>query len=219
MANLATIINGENESYKDYLANVKEKVKPIVQIVDTKSAPASAATVKLVPVTDLLNTPSYCVIGAQTISDTQIDEQGDAISVNRTVGGVQLPADVNISPDFEKFIVLDNILDGSPVTEYVGRKATQLTITATFRAYYTAPEVNALDLSPNMFAQDLIEQFFQNAWQPNGSVSIQNSILNGLGITSIVINKMTLKFINGSTNVQLNLHCYEDVAGANLILS
>jgi hypothetical protein len=203
----------------EYQQQVNNKVPPVVQVQDYKGVQASSAVVKLVPVIDLLNSPSLCIIGAQTIADTQIDEQGDAISVNRLVGGVQLPADVNILPDFEKFIVLDNILDGVPITEYVGRKATQFTITATFRAYYKAPEISALDFSPNKFPQEDIEQFFQNVYQPNGSLTIQNSILNGLGITSIIINKMSLKFVNGSTNVNLTLHCYEDVAGANLILS
>ena len=75
------------------------------------------------------------------------------------------------------------------------------------------------DLSNNIFPQSLLEEFFQQVFQPNGSISIQNSILNGLGITNIIVQSMKPKFTNGSYNIGLTLDCYEDVAGSSLLLN
>ena len=207
----------------NFQSNVQSKVPSIEIELDTTPSTVSKSVVKLIPVTDLLNTPSMCTIGAQVVTETQVEtlDTGEVISypVQRSLGGVTLPADVNIEPTFEKFIVLDNILNGAPVTEYVGRKATKFTITATFRASYNGGQINANDLSNNIFPQSLLEEFFQQVFQPNGSISIQNSILNGLGITNIIVQSMKPKFTNGSYNIGLTLDCYEDVAGSSLLLN
>jgi len=209
--------------FNNFQHNVNSKVPYIEVELDTTPTTASKSVVKLIPITDLLNTPSMCTIGAQVVTETQVEtlDTGEVISypVQRIVGGVTLPADVNIEPNFEKFIVLDNILNGAPVTEYVSRKATKFTITATFRAQYNNGQINANDLTANIFPQDLLETFFQQVFQPNGSISIQNSILNGLGITNIIVQSMKPKFTNGSYNIGLTLECYEDVAGSSLLLN
>jgi len=216
-------LNRNKKQVDDFQKDVNKKVVKVQLEQDNIGAPTDVAIVKLVPVSDLLNTPSLCTIGAQVVTETQVEtlENGETISypVQRIVGGVTLPADVNIEPEFEKYIIVDSILNGSPVTEYVGRKATRFTINATFRAAYTNGQINANDLSNNIFPQSLLEDFFQQVFQPNGSISIQNSILNGLGITNIIVTKMKPKFTNGSYNIGLTLDCYEDVAGSSLLLS
>jgi hypothetical protein len=223
MAEIPNIAFKDRNGFSDFQQNVNSKVLPIVIEPDNKGVLASNAIIKLVPVSDLLNTPSVCTIGAQVVTETQVEtlDTGETISypVQRIVGGVTLPADVLIEPEFEKFIILDTILDGTPVTEYVGRKATKFTINATFRASYTGNQVNAADLTQNIFPQSLLEEFFQQVFQPNGSLSIQNSILNGLGITNIIVQKMKPTFTRGSYNIGLTLDCYEDVAGASLLLN
>jgi hypothetical protein len=203
--------------------NVNSKVPQQPQQQQLQGQNVGSSVVALVPVTDFSNTPSICIIGGQIVTSTTIQTlpNGQTISTQtqRNVGGVQLPQDVNIKLGFEKHIILDTILDGVPITEYVARKATTITITCTYRTYLTGTNVSILDGTQNTFPQSELEAFFQQIFTPNSVQSIENSYLNGLGINSIVIQKVEPICYNGSTNVQLTITAYENVAGGSLLLN
>lgn len=167
--------------------------------------PAQKTTVKKQE-TDLTNNPSLVVIG-----------------------GVTLPPDTIITFPGRNILVQTQILDGVSVFERINRAPVEIEFEFTLRmqqingiAYNntTAPSGLALAGVPqDLFPQAYIESVYNNIFLPKTIQTVQNTLLNGVGISQIIIEAFEPYTIRGSTNVPCRLRAFENVYGLPLNIS
>lgn len=187
----------------------QDKAAPYVQPVDPniqlngKTLPADA--IKPTPFKDTVNTPGYV-----------------------SIGGVVLPPDTLITPiEAKKILVVTEILDGPPVFERITTKATKIEFEFTLRMYQQggvnfngvagAPQ-NGPGPTNNVFAQEYLYQMWFRVFKPNSVLQVQNSMLNNLNISQLIVEEFHVAVVRGSTNIPCRLHCWENVVGQSLII-
>ena len=149
------------------------------------------------------------------------------IRLNNGVQEIVLPPDTVILPDAEKIIPQCVILDGVSVFERVARKPTLLEMRGTFRMQdingtrynNTNPPAGALGFINNVFPQDYINDVWTYTFLPDTVLIVKNSLLNGIGIQEVIVEKFSMEPGMGTKNVGFRLMCWEIVQGPNLIIS
>jgi hypothetical protein len=150
------------------------------------------------------------------------------------INGVQLPQDTITILDGEKVISESKILDGVALYERVSRKPFDIDFNFTIRSdadYTLAKAVNKTITQQSQsnfssstayeFPQKAIEGYFSQIWNLDQVVPVINTLLNGIGIKEIIIKKITITTIRGTTSVNGTIKClenYGDNKGGTLII-
>jgi hypothetical protein len=120
------------------------------------------------------------------------------------LNGIELPRDVIISIDGEKVLAISKIIDGVIVFEHISRNYFEINFEMTVRSFsemypnkYVFPEQNVVDI-------------FQKIFIPDSVMSVENTLLNAIGIFEVVIGKVRMTTLRGSTDVPVNIPCYEN---------
>lgn len=134
------------------------------------------------------------------------------------IGGVTLPNDTVPYLNGSKVIVKDNILDGVAVTERIQRNPYELEFEGILRQYTDTGYINS-DGSNTIFPQEILDDLWQKVWEPDGVQKVQNTMLNKLGITEMIVEKVTVTPFRGSKDINIRISGYENVPGETLILA
>lgn len=148
------------------------------------------------------------------------------ISFNNGVQEITMPPDTIIYPEFEKRLAMDYILDGPSVFERIQTKPTHLEFRGTFRMQdidgtrynNTKPPPGSLGIINNVFPQEFINDWHNYTWLPNTILVVKNSLLNGIGIQQVIVEKASLEPAPGNKNVGYRLTAWENVPGQSLII-
>lgn len=171
----------------------RDKVQYTPQVpdpnVDYHGATLPRDKVEYVPPTkDLTNNPSLCIIA-----------------------GVTLPQDTIVYLTGDKMLVQSQILDGVSVFERILRKPYQIEFEMVIRQ-------KTADGLGYVFPQDDLYNFWTKVWTPDSVQTVQNTYLNKLGISQIIIESVTPTTVRGSKNLPLRLKAWENVPGQSLII-
>lgn len=144
------------------------------------------------------------------------------------IGGIILPPDTTMQVDPKKLIVETKILDGVVVYERISREATVIEFNCTLRmqtqggqTFYntnTAPPGLQGPVN-NIFAQQYLHDIWYSVFMPDSVVSLQNSLLNNIGIFELVIEAAPFNTVTGTTNIPVRIRCKENVQGESLIIN
>lgn len=166
------------------------------------------------PTIDPTNLPSLVVLGtlAAVVSPFNGVVSGTPPITGSTLpnGAIVLPADVMIKHDLEKVVEETGILDGVAITEHIRRKSINIFMEFTIRAK------NGNDW---IFGQQFLDDLFQKIIYPSSIIFVQNTLLNKIGITQMVLIRESGTTIRGSINQPMALHFLESVPGQSLIVS
>jgi hypothetical protein len=151
------------------------------------------------------------------------------------INGVQLPQDTITIFDGEKIIAESKILDGVMLFERVSRKPFDIDFNFTIRSdsdftlLKSAPKSIQQQLQANFnesfsyeFPQKAIEGYFSQIWNLDQVVPVVSTLLNGVGIREIIIKKITITTVRGTTSVNGVIKClenYGDNKGGTLVIS
>lgn len=146
------------------------------------------------PVKDYSNYPSLTIIGL-TLAE-----------------GVKLPSDCAIYINGKKTIAQSKILDGVAVFERILRDPYEIEFEFVLRT-------KADTGGEYIFPQKAIETVWKNIFLPDSVLKIQNTYLNGLGVTEIVVESITPTTVRGSKNMPVRIKCFENIEGSSIIIS
>lgn len=132
-----------------------------------------------------------------------------------TPQSITLPEDTVIHCPGEKQLVETRILDGVSVTERINRDPYQIEFEFTLRA----TDASGTTFTGGAFPQKLLESVWNNLWLPDTVVKVQNTYLNGLGVSEIIIKKIKPTTVRGSTNIHVEISAIENVPGQMLDVS
>lgn len=136
------------------------------------------------------NDPSYCVIG-----------------------NVVLSANILLPIKNKKLIAKSQIVDGVTVFEHVSREAAEIdfdfTIFPAGVIQGTASNTNAFN-NVTTFNQTSLNTFWSTIWSANTIQAVQNTYLNGLGISQIIIESITVIPMHGKPNVGVKMRALEN---------
>jgi hypothetical protein len=164
-----------------------------------------------------------------TKDDSDFTNSPSVVKIN----GIQLPLDTLILLDDEKIIAESKILDGASIFEKVSRKPFSINFEFTIRQrinekFDTVRQsaTNTINTSLTgrgrfVFPQSVIENYIENIYKPDQVVKIENTYLNGIGITELIIKSATLTTIRGNTDVMGSLKCFENynsIEGETLVI-
>ena len=100
-------------------------------------------------------------------------------------------------------------------------KATRIEIEFTLRMqniagtlYYNTNATTGI--TNNVFPQQYLHDVWYSVFKPNSVLTIQNSMLNNLGITQVVVENFKANTVRSSTNVPCFLYLWENVPGQSL---
>jgi hypothetical protein len=142
--------------------------------------------------TDPTNNPGLVILGALYQNGTQ------------KAPGVELPGDVAIYINGEKIIAESQILDGVVVFEHIARKPYDIEFEMVLRTKQG---------NDYIFPQAYIQKIWADLWIIDGVISIQNTYLNGLGVSQMVIFSIEPTTVRGSTNMPLRIKGKENQSG------
>jgi len=150
------------------------------------------------------------------------------------INGVQLPPDTITIIDGEKIIAESKILDGVAIFERVSRKPFDIDFNFTIRsdADYSTPKNSNKSIAQQIqsnfysskdyeFPQKAIEGYISQIWNLDQIVPVISTFLNGIGIRELVIKKVTITTIRGTTSVNGTIKClenYGDNKGGTLVI-
>jgi hypothetical protein len=146
------------------------------------------------------------------------------------INGYQLPLDVIISLNGRKIIAESQIVDGVEVFERIARKSARITFDFTLRGIikdttrlgvpldrYVFPMSSINPLWDATRSQDIME-FFKIVWVPDEVVNIKNVVLNGLGISQIIVgDSYDMRTTRGSVDVGIVLKAIENYYSVKLV--
>lgn len=188
---------------------------PVSPDIQYGGASLPEQAVKAQPVQpDMTNIPQLVVLG--TLASNISPFAGLATSpppvtgATLANGGIVLPADVRIEINGKKIVSSTTILDGVEVTQHVRRDANRIIFEFTARA-----KTNGMWT----FAQDFIDALYQKIYLPSSVIYVQNTLLNKMGISQLVLDDWKLSTRRGSINVPITLSFRENIPGKSLILS
>lgn len=171
--------------------------------------------IKAVPPTiDLTNLPSLVVLG--TLASAVSPFNGVVVNAPPITGatlpngGIVLPADVQIKHDLDKVVTGEGILDGVWVTEHIRRKPINISMSFIIRAKTGQDWI---------FGQQFLDDLYQKILLVSGVIWVQNTMLNKIGVTQLVLIKSTGTTIRGNINQPITLDFWENIPGRSLIVS
>jgi hypothetical protein len=129
------------------------------------------------------------------------------------IAGIQLPQDCVIYITGKKVIAQTQILDGVAVYERILRAPYDLEFEMVLRT--PNPNING----SYIFPQDDMLNIWNNVWLKDTVVTIDNTYLNKLVISEMVIEEISPTTIRGSRNLPLRLKGYENIPGLSLIVN
>lgn len=134
------------------------------------------------------------------------------------IGPVTLPQDTAIYINGNKVIAQSKILDGVVVYERILRDPYSIEFEMVIRETetYTTPSGNTG--SRYIFPKNELGILWDNVWLIDSVQSIQNTMLNDLGIMEVVIQSINPVTVRGSKNVPVRIKCLENVPGESLII-
>lgn len=128
------------------------------------------------------------------------------------IGGYQLPLDCAIYLTGEKVIAQTNILDGVAVFERILRKPYYLEFEMTIRT------LNAKG-DGYVFPQEELLSLWTKVWLPDTVQTVENTLLNKLGIQEMVVERVYPTTVRGSKNLPLRITGFENIPGDSLIIA
>jgi Domain of unknown function (DUF6046) len=165
---------------------------------------------------DLTNNPSFIFIGQVVTVSTGAAIPGLQLQTIRSLNGFQLPLDTIITLNGKKILAESQIIDGVSVFEHISRKPYEITFDFTIRPKGTQPGVGNPAIN-NPFPQVDINNLW-TLWETNTVQTIQNTYLNGLKITSIIIQDIQPATVRGSLNIPVKLKVVENQHGQTIII-
>ena len=128
-----------------------------------------------------------------------------------TLNGLTLPNDCIFSPEFEKTIAKSQIVDGVEVFQRISRKSTSVTFDFTLRQEITT-EGTFLQANKDeyVFPIDKLIELYTETFKPDKVLTVNNIVLNRLGIKLLIVEKFRPTLIRGSVSIPCVLTCYED---------
>lgn len=126
-----------------------------------------------------------------------------------TIGGVILPGSTNISISGEKILAESQIIDGVSVFEHISRKPYEIEFKFLIWDDSFAP----------VFPQSEINNIWTNLWLPNTVQPVNNTYLNGLNISQLIIKSVKPMPRLGSKNVDMVIKAYENQVGQTIIMA
>jgi hypothetical protein len=193
------IINGQIYQSPDIPSNgvLSKPKQPILPILPEKTTIVyDGATLQRIPAAaipnfpDGSNNPSYCVIG-----------------------GIVLSADIILPLKNDKILAESQIIDGVTVFEHVSRKAAEIdfefTIFPPGVINGTASNTNAYN-NATTFNQQSLNAFWSNLWLINSVQDVQNTYLNGLGITQVILKSIAVQPERGKPNIIVKVKALEN---------
>lgn len=130
-----------------------------------------------------------------------------------TIGGVQLSGDVVMPIKDEKILAESQIIDGVSVFEHISRKPAEIDFEFTIYPpgviQGTASNTNAYN-NATTFNQQALNAFWINVWSANTVQTVENTYLNGLGITQIIIKSISVMPERGKPNIIVKLKALEN---------
>lgn len=196
----------------------KPPLAPIPQVpttIDYNGQTLSSIPAKFIPIPkDLTNNPSFIFIGQ--IQTQATGATGVQIQTIQALNGFQLPLDTIITLNGKKILAESQIIDGVSVFEHIARKPYEITFDFTIRPQGTQPGVGNPAIN-NPFPQITINNLW-TLWEVNTVQTIQNTYLNGLKITSIIIEDIQPATVRGSLNIPVKLKCKENQPGQTIII-
>lgn len=124
------------------------------------------------------------------------------------IGTMPLPYSTNISLSGDKIIAESQIIDGVSVFEHINRKPYEIEFK--FLIWDASFEP--------VFPQETINELWTDVWEPNTVQIIQNTYLNGLGISQIIIKSIKPMPRLGSKNVDMVIKAFENQVGQTIIM-
>lgn len=159
---------------------------------------------------DATNNPSLILIGQIVQVNTGV------AGANLALNGFQLPLDTIILINGKKTLAQSLILDGVSVFEHVNRSPYEITFDFTIRPQNVYPgQSNPGIISP--FPQITMNNLW-NLWETNSVQQVQNTYLNGLKISSIIIESIQPATVRGSLNIPVKLKAFENQPGQTIII-
>jgi len=134
------------------------------------------------------------------------------------IGAITLPQDVIIFINGKKVLVHDKILDGVSIIERISRDPYEIEFECTLRQANEIGQVNS-DLTTYIFPQKQWNLIWQKMWLPDTVQTVDNTYLNGLGISQIIIENITPMPKRGNKDIELRIKAYENVPGQTLIIN
>lgn len=134
------------------------------------------------------------------------------------INGFQLPGDTIPEIDGSKVLVNNKIIDGVNVTTRILRDPYNISFEGTFTQQNDYGTVNA-NGNFYVFPQQLLNNAWKQIWIPDSVLNVQNSYLNALGVTEIIIKSFNPSIYRGSTNIGFRIEAIENLQGQTLIIS
>jgi len=139
------------------------------------------------------------------------------VILTNTITGLSftLPQDVMITLNGEKILAENNILDAINVGTTVN------VVERIAREPYEIEFIFNLWLlsQSSVFPQAQINNLWQTVWLPDTVINVNNTYLNQLGISQVIVKKISPKPERGSTNLFVKLLTRENVPGQSLTIS
>lgn len=178
-----------------------------------------AAGKQYVPIAlDPTNQPSLVMLSTNQAAIVQNNGTAYTAPVTGAIlenGVIVLPGDCKIRGTLDKIIAETTIIDGPNgqenvvVDEHIRRGPLKFDLEFTARAQTG---------NQWMFAQAFINSLFARIIYPASVVYILNTLLNGIGVTEIVILKVEFDTVRGNINAPMILKCKESLPGSSLII-
>lgn len=135
---------------------------------------------------------------------------------NYVINGYPMPDDTICTIDGEKVIAENKIADGGYIFERVSLKPYELNFEFTIRDNNPTfiDKTKLIDGGTLtlgwIFPQEKIEKTLRETFKVDVPVKVENSYLNGIGVTSIIIKTISLRPARGTTDVVGNIKAWED---------
>jgi hypothetical protein len=133
------------------------------------------------------------------------------------ISGYQLPLDTVTYISGKKVLAIDKILDGVSVVERIAREPYELEFECVLREKNADGQINS-DYTFYIFPQQALDDIWQKIWLQDTVQQIENTYLNKLGISEMIIESITPTTYRGSKNIGLRIKGFENIPGQTLII-
>jgi hypothetical protein len=144
------------------------------------------------------------------------------------LGGILMSVDTLTFLNGKKILVLTHILDGPSVFERISRDPCEIEFEGVLRMqnqgginFYNTNSAPPGLTGPlnNVFAQQYMNDVWTNCYLPDSVLNVKNSFLNGINISELVIETISVRPRRGSTDIAFKIKAFENVPGQSLIIS
>lgn len=118
---------------------------------------------------------------------------------------LQLPANTSISISAKKRLAQSQIVDGVSAFEQISREPCSIE--------FEGKLLSNDPVNNNGFAQNALNNLWEHVWIPDGLLQVNNTLLNGLGITELIIESVTPTTARGSKHISFSIKALENIHG------